>query len=45
MSIFHTLKWKRLFVKGFGSDRVEAGQLSLNNATFHLFLCILWYDL
>ena len=29
MSIFHSLKWKRLFVKGFGSDRVEAGQLSL----------------
>lgn len=29
MSIFRSLKRKRLFVKDFGSDEVEVGQLSL----------------
>lgn len=45
MSIFRSLKRKRLFVKDFGSDEAEVGQPSLNNATFHLFLCILSYAL
>lgn len=45
MGIFRSLKWMRLVVKDFGSEGVEAGQPSLNTATFHLFLWVLWYVL